>query len=57
MGRRLRVELAFGPGNVRPVGQIAWDSARRAAAVEWDPAFVAAPLPISPYHIKTLAGL
>lgn len=57
MVRRLLVEIAFDPGNVRPVGQIAWDSARRSAAVEWDPAFVTAPLPISPYHIKTLAGL
>ncbi|MGC9369417.1 MAG: type II toxin-antitoxin system HipA family toxin [Paracoccaceae bacterium] len=57
MARRLRVEIAFDPNNVRPVGQIAWDPARRSAAVEWDPAFVADPLPISPYHIKTLAGL
>ena len=57
MARRLHVEIAFEPNNVHPVGQIAWDSARRSAAVEWDPAFVADPLPISPYHIKTLAGL
>ena len=57
MARRLHVELAFDPNNVRPVGQIAWDPARRSAAVEWDPAFVADPLVISPYHIKTLAGL
>ena len=57
MARRLRIELSFDPGNVRPVGQIAWDSARRCAAVEWDPAFVTAPLPISPYHIRAPAGL
>ena len=57
MARRLHIELAFDPNNVRAVGQIAWDSARRSAAVEWDPAFLANPLPISPYHIKTLAGL
>ena len=57
MARRLRVEIAFDSNNVRPVGQIAWDSGRRSAAVEWDPAFVADPLPISPYHIKALAGL
>ncbi|MFG6519504.1 MULTISPECIES: type II toxin-antitoxin system HipA family toxin [unclassified Sulfitobacter] len=57
MARRLRVDIAFDSDDVRPVGQIAWDSARRSAAVEWDPSFVAAPLPISPYHIKTLAGL
>lgn len=57
MARHLRVEIAFEPGNVRPVGQIAWDPARRSAAVEWDQAFVADPLPISPYHIKTWAGL
>ncbi|MGP3699826.1 type II toxin-antitoxin system HipA family toxin [Rhodobacter sp. NSM] len=57
MVRRLRVEIAFDPDTIRPVGQIAWDSARRSAAVEWDPAFMTAPLPISPYHIKTLAGL
>ncbi|WP_411976687.1 type II toxin-antitoxin system HipA family toxin [Sulfitobacter faviae] len=57
MACRLRVDIAFDSDDVRPVGQIAWDSARRSAAVEWDPSFVAAPLPISPYHIKTLAGL
>lgn len=57
MARRLRVDIAFDSDDVRPVGQIAWDSARRSAAVEWDPSFVAAPLPISPYHVKTLAGL
>lgn len=57
MAHRLRVDIAFGSDDVRPVGQIAWDSARRSAAVEWDPSFVAAPLPISPYHVKTLAGL
>jgi serine/threonine-protein kinase HipA len=57
MAHRLRVEIAFHPDDVRPVGQIAWDSARRSAAVEWAPSFMAAPLPISPYHIKTLAGL
>lgn len=57
MARRLRIEIAFGPDNVHPVGQIAWDAARRSAAVEWDPAFLANPLPISLYHIKTLAGL
>lgn len=57
MARRLRVEIAFDSNNVRPVGRVSWDSARRSAAVEWDPVFVADPLPISPYHIKTLAGL
>lgn len=57
MVRRLRVEIAFDANTVRPVGQLAWDPARRCAAVEWDPAFIADPLPISPYHIKTLAGL
>lgn len=57
MAHRLRVDIAFDSDDVRPVGQIAWDSARRSAAVEWDPSFVVAPLPISPYHIKTLAGL
>jgi serine/threonine-protein kinase HipA len=57
MARRLHVDIDFGPGDVRPVGRIAWDHARRSAAVEWDPTFVATPLPISPYHIKTLAGL
>lgn len=57
MARRLRIEVAFHRQSVRPVGRIAWDAARRSAAVEWDPAFVADPLPISPYHIKTLAGL
>mgnify|MGYP005984816651 CR=1 FL=1 len=56
MARRLRVELAFDSNNVRPVGQIAWDSDRRCAAVEWDPAFLADPLPISPYHIKLQVG-
>lgn len=57
MAHRLHVEITFAPDDVRPVGQIAWDSDRRSAAVEWDPSFVAAPLPISPYQIKTLAGL
>lgn len=57
MARRLRIDMAFAPNDIRSVGQIAWDSARRSAAVEWDPAFVADPLPISPYHIKTLTGL
>ncbi|AXQ96117.1 type II toxin-antitoxin system HipA family toxin (plasmid) [Cereibacter azotoformans] len=57
MARRLRIEIAFDPNTIRPVGRIAWDPARHSAAVEWDPAFLADPLPISPYHIKTLAGL
>lgn len=57
MARRLRVDIVFDSDHVRRVGQIAWDSARRSAAVEWDSSFVANPLPISPYHIKTLAGL
>lgn len=57
MTRHLRVEIAFDTNHVHSVGQIAWDSARRSAAVEWDPSFVADPLSISPYHIKTLAGL
>jgi hypothetical protein len=36
MARRLRVDIAFASDDGRPVGQIAWDSARRSAAVARD---------------------
>jgi serine/threonine-protein kinase HipA len=55
---RLNIALDFGAGTGPvAVGQMGWDSMRREAAAEWDPAFAARPLPISPLLVKTHAGL
>ena len=58
MINRLYVTIDFGAGtNECPVGQMGWDGRARHAVLEWDRTFVAAPLPISPVHIKSQAGL
>ncbi len=56
MVRRLNIELDF-DGHKRAVGQVAWVSARRVAAIEWDSGFIASPLPLSPYSITSWRGL
>ena len=56
MARRLTIELDFGD-RVRRVGEVAWIPDRRVAAIEWASDFVAAPLPLSPYAIRSWRGL
>ena len=53
---RLNIELDFGDHR-RVVGQVAWVKDQRCAAIEWAPEFVASPLPISPYAIRSWQGL
>ncbi|WP_052341600.1 type II toxin-antitoxin system HipA family toxin [Salinarimonas rosea] len=49
MNERLAVHLDFGGGTPpRRMGRLGRDPARRAIAFEWDEAFAAAPLPVSP---------
>lgn len=56
MARRLTLTLDFGDSQ-RVLGQMLWDTARRVAAVEWDAEFASAPLPLSPYSIRSFSGL
>ncbi len=56
MVRRLTVALDFGDSR-RPVGQIAWDTRQRVAALEWHPDFARDPLPLSPHAIRSYQGL
>lgn len=56
MARRLNISLDFGSAR-RLVGQMAWDSTRRVAAVEWDAEFARSPLPFSPHAIPSFVGL
>lgn len=56
MADRLNIELDFGDHR-RVVGQVAWVKDQRRAAIEWAPEFVANPLPISPYAIRSWQGL
>jgi len=56
MADRLNIELDFGDHR-RVVGQVAWVKDRRRAAIEWAPDFVADPLPISPYAVRSWQGL
>ena len=53
---RLNIELDFGDHR-RVIGQVAWVKDQRRAAIEWAPEFVASPLPISPYAIRSWQGL
>ncbi|MCY3878983.1 MAG: type II toxin-antitoxin system HipA family toxin [Rhodobacteraceae bacterium] len=56
MIRRLNIELDFGDRRLA-VGQVAWVSDQRRAAVEWTQEFLADPLPVSPYAIRSWNGL
>lgn len=56
MAQRLNINLDFGDHR-RAVGQVAWVQDQRRAAIEWAPEFVADPLPISPYAIRSWQGL
>ncbi len=56
MADRLNIELDFGDRR-RLVGQVAWVKGQRRAAIEWAPEFVANPLPVSPYAIRSWQGL
>lgn len=46
---RLAVSLDFGRDQGRAMGRLGPDPERRSAAFEWDPAFLADPLPVWPY--------
>ena len=52
----LNINLDFGTEQ-RIVGKVAWIEKQRRAAIEWDSDFIANPLPISPYAIRSLEGL
>ena len=47
---RLRVDLAL-EGTRRTVGTLAWSLPNRTAFFQYDPAFLAAPLPLSPFKL------
>ena len=47
---RLRVDLAL-EGTRRTVGTLAWSLPNRTAFFQYDPAFLAAPLPLSPFRL------
>ena len=55
---RITARLDFGGGDdpIR-LGEIAWSDADRMAAIEWDPSFVAAPLPVSPFLVHEMSSL
>ncbi len=53
---RLSVSLALA-GPAVPVGTLAWSRADRRAYFEYDPAFLAAPLPLAPFRLPARAGL
>lgn len=56
MAYRLNIELDFGDHR-RVIGQVAWVTDQRRAAIEWAPEFVANPLPVSPFAIRSWQGL
>jgi len=53
---RLNVTMHFDVDE-RPVGQMGRDSHARHSVLEWDRRFAAEPLPISPVHVRSHAGL
>ncbi|MCA0423363.1 MAG: type II toxin-antitoxin system HipA family toxin [Proteobacteria bacterium] len=55
--RRLHVALEFGDAPVQPVARLGWDAAARHAVAEWDAAFAANPLALSPLLVKEHIGL
>lgn len=57
MTPRLAIALDFGDAAPLPLGRMGWDALARQAVVEWDGAFAAAPLPVSPLLVKNHAGL
>lgn len=52
---RLRVSFAFGPQDVRPVGVLS--QAGRDSLFQFDAAFLAAPLPLSPFKLPVRPGV
>ena len=52
---RLKVSLDFGD-ETRPVGTLAWSTSERRSYFEYAPAFLDAPLPLSPFALKVTAG-
>ncbi|WP_405405043.1 type II toxin-antitoxin system HipA family toxin [Paracoccus sp. Ld10] len=49
---RLLVSLDWDDGQERRVAQLGWDPAARQVVAEWNPAFVADPLPLSPLLVR-----
>lgn len=54
---RLLVSLDWGDGQERSVAQLGWDPAARHVVAEWDRAFTADPLPLSPLLVRQPQGL
>lgn len=54
---RLLASLDWGDGQERPVAQLGWDPVARQVVAEWDRAFVADPLPLSPLVVREPQGL
>ena len=53
---RLRVDLDL-EGTRRTVGTLAWNIGKRTAFFQYDPSFLAAPLPLSPFKLPAGPGL
>jgi serine/threonine-protein kinase HipA len=53
---RLRVELNLEGRNMR-LGTLVWDRDRRVSLFEFYPAFLRAPLPVSPFMLGTVSGV
>jgi serine/threonine-protein kinase HipA len=53
---RLRVELDL-EGHRMPLGALVWGREQRVSFFEFDPAFMRAPLPVSPFMLRTTAGV
>ncbi len=51
----LQVQLHFAPDDIRPVGLLAQDGRR--PLFQFDPAFLASPLPISPFYLPAAPGV
>jgi serine/threonine-protein kinase HipA len=53
---RLRVEFNLEGRNMR-LGALVWDRNRRVSLFEFDPTFLSAPLPVSPFTLRAIGGL
>lgn len=53
---KLEVVL-YSEGAARPLGTLAWSSRERRAYFEYSPAFLASPLPVSPFRMPAATGL
>lgn len=54
--RKMAVALDL-DGVSRPLGTLAWSSGERRAYFEYAPEFLAAPLPVSPFHLTPASGV